>query len=64
VAAGVALFLALARLLEQLLYQTRGGDTRIVAAVVAVMSTSAIAAAWLQARRIATVSPTIAMRDP
>jgi len=61
--AGVAMFLAFARLLAGLVYETKVGDPRVMAAAVAVMSAGAIAAAWLQARHIATVSPTIAMRQ-
>ena len=62
-AAGLAIFLAFARLLADLLYETKAGDARVMAAAVAVMSAGAMLAAWLQARRIATVSPTIAMRS-
>jgi len=61
--AGVAMFLAFARLLSGLVYETKVGDPRVMAAAVAVMTAGAIAAAWLQARHIATVSPTIAMRQ-
>ena len=62
-AAGVAMFLVFARLLANLLYETNASDVRVIAAAVSVMSAGAIAAAWLQARHIATVSPTIALRD-
>jgi putative ABC transport system permease protein len=61
--AGVAMFLVFARLLADLLYQTSSSDARVMAAAVAAMVAGALAAAWLQARHIATVSPTIAMRQ-
>ena len=62
-AAGVAVFLGFGRLLSNLLYQTAAADARIVAAAVALMTFGAVAAAWLQARHIAHVSPTAALRD-
>src|SRR5262245_20248777 len=61
--AGVVLFVAFGRLLAGLLYETNVGDPRVIAAAVVVMSGGAVAAAWLQARHIATVSPTLAMRQ-
>jgi len=61
--AGVVLFLGSGRLLAGLLYQTAIADTRVMAAAVALMVAGAIGAAWLQARRIATVSPTVALRE-
>jgi len=60
--AGAVLFLGFGRLLGGLLYQTAASDMRIVAAAIVLMSGGAIAAAWLQARHIAHVSPTIALR--
>jgi putative ABC transport system permease protein len=62
-AAGVAVFLGFGRLLSNLLYQTAAADARIVAGAVGLMTFGAVAAAWLQARHIAHVSPTIALRD-
>jgi len=62
-AAGVVIFVAFGRLLAGLLYETNVSDPRVIVAAVAVMSAGAVAAAWLQARHIATVSPTIALRQ-
>jgi len=62
-AAGAVVFLGFGRLLSDLLYQTRAADARIVAAAVALLTAGALAAAWLQARHIAQVSPTAALRD-
>jgi len=61
--AGIALFLAFARLLANLLYDTSASDVRVMALAAAVMVAGALAAAWLQARHIATVSPTAPLRD-
>ena len=61
-AVGVAVFLAFGRLLGGLLYQTNASDARIVAAAIMLAGAGAVAAAWLQARRIAEVSPAIAIQ--
>jgi len=62
-AAGAVVFLGFGRLLSDLLYRTTAADARIVAAAVALLTAGALAAAWLQARHIAQVSPTVALRD-
>ena len=61
--AGAVVFLGFGRLLSDLLYRTTAADARIVAAAVALLTAGALAAAWLQARHIAQVSPTVALRD-
>jgi predicted permease len=60
--AGVAMFLGFGRLLSGLVYDTTVADPRIMAATVALISAAAIGTAWLQARLIATASPTAVMR--
>jgi putative ABC transport system permease protein len=61
-ALGAVVFLGFGRLLSDLLYQTTAADVRVVAAAAALMIVGASAAAWLQARHIAHVSPTIALQ--
>jgi len=61
--AGIALFLVFARLLATLLYDTSASDARVMVLAAAVMVAAALAAAWLQARHIAKISPAIAMRQ-
>jgi len=61
--AGVAVFLGFGRLLADLLYQTPAADARVMSGAAALMIAGAVGAAWLQARHIATVSPTLALRD-
>ena len=62
-AAGVVMFLAFGRLLAGLVYNTTVRDPEIIAASVSVMAAAAMAAAWLQVRRIAHVSPAEVMRQ-
>ncbi|HEV3141554.1 MAG TPA: FtsX-like permease family protein, partial [Vicinamibacterales bacterium] len=61
--AGAVMFIGFGRLLADLLYQTAAIDPRMMTAALTLMIVGAIAAAWLQARHIAQVSPAIAMRQ-
>jgi ABC-type antimicrobial peptide transport system permease subunit len=62
-ACGVVMFLAFGRLLAGLVYATTVRDPAIMTSAVAVMGVAAVAAAWLQVRRIADVSPASVMRQ-
>jgi putative ABC transport system permease protein len=59
---GLAMFISLGRLLSTLLYETSSSDPRIMAGVATGLVSLALAAAWLQARRLAGVSPIVALR--
>jgi len=61
-AGGVVMFVGFGRLLSGLVYNTGVVDARIMASAVVLMGAGAVGAAWLQARHIATVPPTLAMR--
>jgi predicted permease len=61
--AGLAGSLATARFLKTLLYDVSPTDFKTYSAVVIVIAVSAIAAAWLPARRAASVDPVIALRQ-
>ena len=66
-ALGIALGLPLAflagRLLQSQLYGVGGHDVRVMAAALALLATAALAAAWIPARRAATVDPVRALRQ-
>ena len=61
--AGVIMFIIVGRLFANLLYNTTLADPGVIAAAVSLMGGGALAAAWIQARHIAAVSPTSAMRQ-
>ena len=61
-ALGAAAALAFARLLASLLYGVRSWDPVSYAAAALVLAGVAVLAAWVPARRAATVDPTIALR--
>jgi putative ABC transport system permease protein len=63
VAGGLTLSLALDRLLESELYGVRPADAATLAAAVVVLAALTGAAAWLPARRAATVDPLDALRE-
>ena len=62
-ATGVLVFFAFSRLLGGLLYQTNVADVRVTTAATLLIASAAIAVAFLQARRLARVSPIVALRD-
>jgi predicted permease len=62
VAAGLALAAGVARLLASQLYGVGAGDPLTYALVAAALSTVALLAAWLPARRAARVDPLVALR--
>jgi ABC-type lipoprotein release transport system permease subunit len=63
VIAGIALSLALSRLITSQLYGVRPSDPATMAAVVLLMTVVAAAAAYLPARRAANVDPVAALRS-
>ena len=67
VAAGTALGLAMsliaARYLKSLLYDVSATDTRTYLAVILAIAIAAMAAAWIPARRAASLDPTVTLRE-
>jgi putative ABC transport system permease protein len=63
-AVGFVLFLAASRLLASFLYGVGTYDPITLAACAIVLGASAALACWLPARRVASVDPMIALRDP
>ena len=61
-AAGVALSLLSGKALAGILFHVHPGDPRPLAAALGVLALTALAAAWLPARRAASVDPLIALR--
>ncbi len=61
--AGVAGALGLGRWLSSLVFEISPWDPRILAATAALLTLTALVAAWLPARRAARVEPRIAMQD-
>jgi ABC-type antimicrobial peptide transport system permease subunit len=61
--AGVLVFFEFGRLLGGLLYQTKVADVRVIAAATSLIAIAAIAVAFLQARRLAGISPVVALRE-
>ena len=59
---GILGALALARLLANALYEVRPNDPVTLAAVAIVLSSAALLACWLPARRAARVSPVVALK--
>jgi putative ABC transport system permease protein len=62
-ALGVAMSLVAGRYLATLLYDISAMDIRTYAAVVLTIGIAAMAAAWVPARRAASLDPTITLRD-
>lgn len=61
-AAGVALSLAEGRAIGGLLFGVHAGDPRTLAGAVLLLAATALLAAWLPARRAASVDPVVALR--
>ena len=62
VAAGVLCSLAVTRMVKDLLFGVAPGDPLSLAAAVAVLSLTAVLAAWIPSRRAARVDPVVALR--
>lgn len=62
IALGLGVALAAARLLESLLFGVRPGDPLTIASVVVLLSSVAVAAGLLPARRATRVDPAVALR--
>jgi putative ABC transport system permease protein len=62
-ALGLAMSLVAGRYLRTLLYDISAMDIRTYAAVVLAIGTAAMAAAWVPARRAASLDPTVILRD-
>ena len=60
---GVALSLALGRLIEAGLLGVASSDARLTAGLAAVLIASAMAAGYIPARRAASIDPTVALRE-
>jgi ABC-type antimicrobial peptide transport system permease subunit len=60
---GVVAFLAAGRLASSLLYNTSYADPRVIAGAVILLSAVSMAVVYTQARRLASVSPVLALRD-
>jgi ABC-type antimicrobial peptide transport system permease subunit len=60
---GLLVFFGFARFLAGLLYQTSVTDVGVLTTVTNVVVIGALAVAFLQARRLAEVSPIVALRD-
>jgi putative ABC transport system permease protein len=60
---GLAVSVLAGRYLKTLLYDISATDLRTYAAVVLAIGIAAIAAAWIPARRAASLDPTVALRD-
>ena len=61
--AGLALAVAVARLMTSLLVGVTPGDPFVLAGMTAALAIAAVAAAWWPASRIAKLDPTVALRD-
>jgi ABC-type antimicrobial peptide transport system permease subunit len=61
-AAGVALSLLGGKAIAKMLFGVRPGDVRLLAGALAVLAATALVAAWLPARRAASVDPLAALR--
>jgi putative ABC transport system permease protein len=62
IAVGVAAAIGLTRLMTALLYEVKPNDPQTLIVVAAIVAATALAAAWLPARRAAQVDPMIALR--
>jgi ABC-type antimicrobial peptide transport system permease subunit len=62
-AVGSGAALAVAKLVEGLIFQTKAGDPRIEGAAVLILVAVAIGAAWIPARRAARMDPMTALRN-
>jgi putative ABC transport system permease protein len=62
IAAGIAIALALTRIMSALLYETEPGDPVTLAFVAVLLSIVALAACYLPARRATRVNPIVALR--
>jgi putative ABC transport system permease protein len=60
---GAAVFLAAGRLASSLLYNTSYADPRVIAAAVILLSGMSMVVIYTQARRLASVSPVLALRE-
>jgi putative ABC transport system permease protein len=61
--AGIAGSLAASRVLAALLYEVGPGDPLVLATIVLLLGTCALAACLVPARRAATVDPLVVLRD-
>lgn len=61
--AGMLLFIALGRLTASLLYQTSTMELRVMVLAIAPLAAASMLVSYLQARRLASVSPVSALRD-
>jgi ABC-type antimicrobial peptide transport system permease subunit len=62
IAVGVAAAIGLTRLMTALLYEVKPNDPQTLIVVAAIVAATALAAAWLPARRAAQVDPMVALR--
>jgi putative ABC transport system permease protein len=60
---GVAAFLAAGRLASSLLFNTSYADVRVIGAAVMLLAVVSMAVVYTQARRLARVSPVLALRE-
>ena len=60
---GAVVFLAAGRLASSLLYNTSYADLRVLAGAIILLSTVSMAVVYTQARRLANVSPVVALRE-
>lgn len=60
--AGIVVALATLRFLGSLLYEVQPHDPAVLAGVVAVLATVALASCWLPARRATRVDPIVSLR--
>jgi len=63
ITSGVAVFLAGGRLVSGLLYNTSYADPRVLAGAVVLLSAVSMAVVYRQAKRLANVSPVLALRE-
>jgi putative ABC transport system permease protein len=60
---GIVGFLATGRLASSLLYNTSYADVRVMIGAIMLLSAASMTVVYTQARRLATVSPALALRE-